>query len=134
MSMRARIAARIFGALTSVAVAFQIALALGAPWGEFTMGGAFPGRLPTQMRVAATVSALLLTAFGVIVAVRAGLWLPSWRRHSRWMMWIVVAYSLIGVVLNAITPSARERALWLPVAITLAICAILVASSEQPSP
>ncbi|MDB4887018.1 MAG: hypothetical protein JWN79_2456, partial [Gemmatimonadetes bacterium] len=38
--MRASVAARIFLVLTAVVVAFQLALAAGAPWGDLTMGGA----------------------------------------------------------------------------------------------
>ncbi len=40
---------------------------------------------------------------------------------------MVVAYTLVGVVLNAVTPSPRERLLWLPVACLLAVCALVVA-------
>ena len=37
-------AAYIFCALTAVTIAFQLALALGAPPGEMAMGGKYPGR------------------------------------------------------------------------------------------
>lgn len=33
--------------------AFQLALALGAPWGTYVMGGTFPGSFPPAMRAAA---------------------------------------------------------------------------------
>ena len=124
---RATIAARVFLVLTGVVVAFQLALVAGAPWGELTMGGAFPGRLPPRMRFAALGSAVLLAAFGAIVAARAGLALPGWERASRRLIWAVVAYAVVGVVLNAATPSAGERAVWLPVALVLAACALVVA-------
>jgi hypothetical protein len=132
-SMRPRLAAKIFIALTTVVVAFQLALAAGAPWGELTMGGAFPGRLPLRMRLAAVGSAVLLGGFGLVVAARAGLALPRWRRPAGRLIWVVVAYTVVGVGLNAATPSARERVLWLPVALVLAACALLVArSSPEP--
>src|SRR6476469_3038747 len=108
-----------FLALICVVVAFQLALAGGAPWGELTMGGAVRGQLPPRMRAMAFGSAVLLTGFGVIVAARAHLAFPRWRRASRWLIWVVTAYSFVGVALNARTPSPRERALWLPVAIVL---------------
>jgi hypothetical protein len=115
-SMRPRLAAKIFIALTTVVVAFQLALAAGAPWGELTMG-----------------SAVLLGGFGLVVAARAGLALPRWRRPAGRLIWVVVAYTVVGVGLNAATPSARERVLWLPVALVLAACALLVArSSPEP--
>lgn len=122
-----RIAARIYVAVTGVVVLFQLALAVGAPWGELTMGGAFRGQLPPQMRAAAVGSAVLLSAFCVIVASRAGLAFARWRRASRRLIWLVVAYAVVGVALNALTPSPRERALWLPVTVVLAVCAVLVA-------
>lgn len=112
---------------TAAPSAFQLALVAGAPWGELTMGGAFPGQLPPRMRVAAFGSACLLVAFGAIVAARAGLAFPRWRRASQWLIWLVVAYAVVGVVLHVVTPSARERAVWLPVVLGLAVCALVVA-------
>lgn len=38
-----RKAAFLYAIITLAIVAFQIALAAGAPWGAFAMGGAFPG-------------------------------------------------------------------------------------------
>lgn len=131
--MRVALAARIYLALSAVAVLFQCALATGAPWGELTMGGEFPGRLPPRMRLAAVGSAVLLIAFGAVVAARAGLALHQWRRAAGWLIWLVVAYSAVGVVLNAVTPSSRERALWLPVTVVLAVCATIVACSDAPA-
>jgi hypothetical protein len=127
---RATIAAKLFLVLTVVVVAFQLALVAGAPWGELTMGGAFPGQLPPRMRVAALGSAVLLAAFGAIVAARVGLALPRWRPASFRLIWVVVAYSVVGVVLNAATPSAMERTVWLPVATVLAACALVIARAR----
>ena len=125
--MSATYAARTFLALTAVVVAFQLALVAGAPWGELTMGGAYPGQLPLPMRAVAVASAALLAGCGAVVTARAGLALPRWRPAARGLIWVVVAYMLVGVVLNAMTPSPRERALWLPVAAVLAVCALVVA-------
>lgn len=120
-------AGKIYLALSAIAIAFQLALALGAPWGQLTMWGAYPNTLPAHMRIAAAGSVLLLLGFAAIVAARAGLALPAWRRASRWLIWIVVAYMLAGTVLNAVTPSPGERAIWLPVALVLLACAARVA-------
>lgn len=125
--MPAIFAACAFLTLTAVVVAFQLALASGAPWGELTMGGAYPGRLPPRMRAAAVGSALLLAMLGAVVAARSGLALALWQPAARWWIWLVVAYTFVGVALNAATPSARERAIWLPVTIVLAVCALVVA-------
>jgi hypothetical protein len=132
--MRATLAAKIFLALAAIVVAFQVALVAGAPWGELTMGGGYPGRLPPRMRIAALGSAVLLVAFGAIVAARSALAFHRWYRASRWLMWVVVAYTIIGVALNAMTRSVRERAVWLPVAVALAASALVVALSSRPGP
>jgi hypothetical protein len=129
--MRPVLAARLFGALVLLVAAFQLALAAGAPWGALAMGGQFPGRLPAAARAAAVVQAAMLLLFGAIVAARAGLALARWRRASRKLVWVVVAYTVVGVVLNAITPSPKERALWLPVTLVLCACAVAVARERR---
>jgi hypothetical protein len=121
------VAAIIFSVVTAGAVAFQIALALGAPWGSYAMGGKFPGRFPPPMRVAAVVQGLLLGVMAAIVVSRAGLALPQWAQVSGWLIWIVVAFSVISLVLNSITPSAGERRIWVPVALVVFACSLTVA-------
>jgi hypothetical protein len=108
-------------------IAFQIALALGAPWGSYAMGGVFPGRFPTRMRIAALVQAALLAVTGAIVLSRAGLILPAWSDPARSLIWAVVAVALAALVLNAISRSAGERRIWVPVALVMLICSLAVA-------
>jgi uncharacterized membrane protein YhaH (DUF805 family) len=118
----------VFGALA--AAAFQVALAAGAPWGELTMGGAFGGRLPIERRIVAALSAITLLGFAALVTARAGLALRRWHAASRRLIWVVVAYSATGVILNAATPSPRERALWLPVAVVMLVSSVVVGRSN----
>ncbi len=108
-------------------IAFQLALALGAPWGSYAMGGAFPGRFPMRMRSAAVVQAALLAFTVPIVLSRAGLVLPVWAEASGWLVWVVVAVAVVALVLNAITPSAGERRIWVPVALVMLLSSLLVA-------
>lgn len=128
--MKARTAAKIFIALGVVVIAFQIALAAGAPWGVLTMAGAYPGQLPAPMRAAAIGSAVLMVVLSAVVAARADVALPQWRRASRRLIWVVVAYTLVGVGLHVVTPSPLERMVWLPVLLVLAACALVVARSR----
>lgn len=123
-------AARLFILLTAGAVLFQIALVFGLPWGELAWGGAHVGTLPDHLRAASVISALVLTMFGLIVSVRAGLILSGWMRIARKLVWVVVVYAGLGVIANAITPSAWERIIWLPVCIALLISSIVVARSR----
>jgi hypothetical protein len=48
-----QLAAIVYTLATAVVVGFRLALAAGAPWGEYAMGGRFPGRFPPAMRAAA---------------------------------------------------------------------------------
>jgi hypothetical protein len=103
-----------------------------APWGAYAMGGAFPGQFPLELRVAAVVQAVILALLALVVLARAGIALPQWSRASRWLIWVVLALSTISLVLNIITPSADERAIWAPVALVMLICSVVVAVSKTP--
>lgn len=130
-----KVAALSYAIVSAGVVGFQIALALGAPWGSYAMGGAFPGQFPPALRVAAVFQAALLAGFAAVVLARAGLILPKWFRASRWLVWVVIAFAVIGLVLNLITPSAGERAIWAPVALLLlisSVAATLTSPSEFP--
>ena len=108
-------------------VAFQLALALGAPWGAYAMGGAFPGRMPPPLRVAALIQAVLLAALAVIVLAAAGLLDVPLIDDLPWLIWVPVVVSGLAVVLNASTRSTGERRFWLPVAVVLLACSLGVA-------
>lgn len=130
-----RTSALLYAIISGVVVAFQIALAAGAPWGEYAMGGAFPGQFPPVLRIAALIQATLLVGMAVIVLARAE-FLAVWSRASRWLIWIVVGFSALSFVLNLITPSAGERAIWAPIAFLLLISSAVVAltnSSARPA-
>ena len=114
-------AAYLFSVLIAFVVAFQLALALGAPWGDMAMGGKFPGRLPPRMRIAALVQIVVLVFIALIVLTRAGVILDEFSSLSKSVIWAVVVFSLIGAVLNTITPSKKERMLWAPVSLVLLI-------------
>ena len=126
-----RIAAYIYGLVSLGIIAFQLALAAGAPWGEFAMGGAYPGQFPPQLRIAAVVQAVILALLALVVFARARVALPGWLHSSRRLIWVVVAFSTVSLILNSITPSPRERAIWAPVALVMVICSVTVARSKQ---
>ncbi len=120
------LAAITYAIVVAGVIAFQMALALGAPWGAYAMGGAFPGRFPMRLRVAAVVQAALLALTVPIVLSRARLVLPAWSEAAGWLIWGVVAIAAVAVVLNAITPSAGERRIWVPVALSMLLSSLLV--------
>jgi hypothetical protein len=127
----ARVAAIIYAIVTLGVVAFQIALAAGAPWGAHAMGGASPGQFPPALRVAAMSQAVLLAGMAAVILARAGLILPEWSQVSHWLVWIVVALTALSLALNLITPSAGERAIWAPTLTLLLISSLIVAFSSS---
>lgn len=116
-----RAAAYTYTALSIFVIAFQIALAAGAPWGEYAMGGEFPGELPTAMRVAAVLQACFIA------------WLARavWRGKSRWQIRTAVAISLLSLVMNSMTPSLKERNLWAPVALLMFLSSAIVLRKQK---
>ena len=120
-------AAILFALVALGVVVFQLALALGAPWGEYAMGGRYPGTLPRAMRVSAVGQAALVAALAVYVLSAAGLVLPTMARTLPGLIWVVVAFSALSLVLNVITPSAGERRIWVPVATEMLLTSLIVA-------
>lgn len=129
------LAALTFTTLSAVIILFQLALVSGAPWGHFAMGGKYPGVFPRPLRIAAIVQALVMAFVTLIVLTRSGTTLPapfntpSFVAFSNVAIWFVVVLSAVAAVLNTITPSKKERALWAPVAIVQLVCAVVVAIS-----
>jgi uncharacterized membrane protein SirB2 len=125
--MLSTISALTFSFLAAAVTAFQLALACGAPWGEFTLGGKYPGRLPKRMRLVPVLSGLLLIGFVVVILARAGLAFSGLAENSRALVWFVVAYCAVGVFANYFTPSRRERAVWFPVVLLMLMASAIVA-------
>ncbi|HYO44523.1 MAG TPA: hypothetical protein VES19_15095 [Candidatus Limnocylindrales bacterium] len=121
-------AAVIYALATLVVVAFQLALAAGAPWGAYAMGGTYPGRFPPPMRVAAVVQAGVLGLLALVVLDAAGLVALGWTAALPWLAWVPVVVSVLSAVMNAATRSRVERRLWLPIAIVMLLASIVVAA------
>ena len=123
----AAIFAVVYAAGTLLVVLFQLGVAAGKAWGEYTMGGRYPGRLPAVMRVAALVQALVLAALAGLVLDGAGLVDLGWADRTAWILWVPVVVSAIAFVLNASSRSELEKRLWVPVTIVLLGSSLAVA-------
>ena len=119
----------VFAVASVPLIAFQVALALGAQWGEYAMGGAYPGRFPQRLRIAAIVQAVLVAGLAIVVLSDGNVVWPELADGLPWLIWIPVAFSAVAAVLNAITRSAKERGIWLPVAIVMLASSLTVAFS-----
>lgn len=126
--MNESLAAIVFTVLTGIVMVFQGCLALGLPWGKASMGGKYPGKYPPRMKAVAVINILILGLFVAIVWSKANLLFPQLKSLSDIGIWFVVAFMLIGTVLNTITPSKIER-IWAPVALFQLITSLIMAIS-----
>ena len=113
--------------LAALAV-FQLALALGAPLGRFAWGGAHRV-LPTRLRIGSLVSIVIYAVIAVLALDRVGLVDVVPDGVSTVGMWIVFAYFVLGIPLNAMSRSRPERYTMTPVVTVLALLSLLVALS-----
>lgn len=108
-----------------ILVLFQIALALGAPWGEAAWGGRYKNKLPTNLRVASLLSAVSLLFMSVVVlSVAGGVELYP-ELFTTAIIWVMAVYFAIGVVMNALSRSKVER-IWAPYSAILSILCFLI--------
>lgn len=122
------VAALIQSVIALGVVGFQVALVAGAPWGEYAMGGQNKGTLPKSLRISSGASAIFMLAQSGHYLAQAGVLTPlldaTWNNVANWF-WF--AFTVIGLVLNIITRSRKERKLWVPVLLVSTICTLLVA-------
>lgn len=119
----------IYIALTILIVLFQFALVFGAPLGEYTMGGKFPGKLPVKMRIAAVIQIFILLLFVSVVIAKAGIALEQYHRIGRIAIWFVVAFFILGSIVNLSSPSRKEKLVMGPANIIALIITLLIAIS-----
>jgi hypothetical protein len=122
-------AAILFALAAGGAIAFQLGLAAGASWGSIAMGGRYPGSFPPRMRAAAVVQAAVLAFLLITVLSDARIALTFLSEALPWLVWLAVAFSGISLALNAMSSSARERQIWVPVAIVMLVSSLVVAIS-----
>lgn len=105
---------------------FQVALALGVPWGRAAWGGAHE-RLPTGLRIASAFAAIFWIAAAVAMLARAGHEVISLPSIGTWLPWTLFALLTLGTLMNLASRSRLERLVQTPIAASLAILCLLVA-------
>ncbi|MEN9607119.1 MAG: hypothetical protein RL605_947 [Actinomycetota bacterium] len=106
---------------------FQLALALGAPMGEYAWGGRNAGRLPLVWRLGSLASAGLALAISGHYASMIG-WLPSLLdAHGRaYVLWGLTAFTALTVLGNWASKSAAERKMFLPISASMLVANLLI--------
>lgn len=114
--------------LLPVVAVFQLALALGAPWGAAAWGGRHPGVLPRRLRIASGVAGVVVYPLTIVLVLHAAGWLTN-----AWLdglgslpMWFLAALLGLGALANFASRSPIER-IWGPVALAAAVCCGILA-------
>lgn len=121
------IAGLIFIVLIILLCVFQFALSFGAPLGHFAWGGKHRV-LPRKLRVSSALSVIIYVGMALVIASKAGLVevIPQ-GAFLTVLSWGIFAYLTLGVFMNAISRSKLERYTMTPVALILAVSALVVA-------
>ncbi len=104
---------------------FQISLILGAPFGEYAWGGQHKV-LPRSLRIGSFVSLFIYSFIGLITMNKVG-WSDLFNQTlvDNVFVGITVFFGL-GVILNGISRSKKERNLFTPVVFILFICCLII--------
>lgn len=97
---------------------FQLSLAAGAPWGRASYGGGHPGVLPGHLRAVSAGATLVYS--GLAWSVTSPRTSPTLRRG---LLTGVAGVMTLATVVNGISPSLLERAIWTPASALLALAA-----------
>ncbi|WP_030157458.1 hypothetical protein [Glycomyces sp. NRRL B-16210] len=108
--------------LLAALVVFQAMLALGAPIGHFSWGGAHRV-LPTRFRIGSALAIPIYVFIILLMLDKAAVVSPfgqaGWATVA---FWVVTVFFILNIPLNALSRSKHERALVTP---TVAVLAIL---------
>ena len=134
-STAARYSSAIGAVLLTGLVAFQIALAAGAPWGRAAYGGA-SAEPALELRVSSVFAAVLWSFVGLLLLNRGGHRVPGVlpQRAVPVAMWVAVGLLSVGLVMNIITPSQLERMIWAPVTFALLVATTATELSARKRP
>ena len=115
-----------------LAAALQLYWTLGGEWGLAAALGEEDVESTAGLRVASAVIALLLAVAAAGVLARVGLWrLPLPRRLLAVGPWLLAAALLLVAATNAVGRTSLERFGLAPLALALALLAVVVARSER---
>lgn len=129
-----QIVATVAAVLIGGVAIFQVALAVGAPYGDAVFGGKAPtnaGVLTRSFRVLAVVQATVLVLLAWILLARTELvGVSSFAASSlTWMTWVVFAFLVLNTAANFSAPHPIERWVMGPVTLVLSALTLLIALS-----
>lgn len=121
------VAAVVAAVLLGVVTAFQLALALGAPWGAAAWGGSYPGVLPGRLRLASGfVAVFFYPPITLLILDSGGVLDIGWNVGRLWL-WVLAGVFALSALANVASRSKVER-LWAPVSLAIAVCCAIIAT------
>jgi hypothetical protein len=122
-----QIAAIVAVVVLLVITTFQLALALGAPWGAAAWGGSHPGVLPGRLRVASAMVGLgVYPLIALLILATAGHVKVDIPGSGPTAMWVLTGFFILGGIANFASRSKVER-IWGPFTLVLAISTAVIA-------
>jgi hypothetical protein len=114
--------------ITLIVMVFQVALALGAPWGEYAYGGTKTGKLPTGFRINSVVAAVVMLAISGHYLAQLGVFEPILDTAENSVAnWVLVGFTGLSALANNATRSKKERIVWGIPTILMFLAALAVA-------
>jgi hypothetical protein len=103
---------------------FQLLLAAGLPLGHYAWGGAHQ-ILPRSLRIGSVVATFIYLAVAMGILEAATVIDLGVSEFPRVAVWVLAAFFGIGVVMNAISRSKKERRMAFVALALSALCAIV---------
>jgi hypothetical protein len=118
----------LFTIFSLIVVVFQWLLFFKKPWGEYTMGGIYPGVLPKPYRIAALIQSFLITFNIIVVLNHVDLVHFLSKSFTNGWLWVIMIMMGLSTGMNLVTKSHKERNLWAPIAFIVFVCSVLIYS------
>lgn len=104
---------------------FQVALIAGKPWGEYAWGG-YHKVLTKKLKIASAFSILIYFFIILIVLNYVGISSLLGESFADTAMKIITGYFFVGIFLNAISRSKKERTVMVPATLILFASSLLL--------
>lgn len=112
--------------MIAILIAFQAAIVIGAPLGQYAYGGRYKGKLPIKLRITSAFTVIVLLAMQGHLLAQAGVFTPLLQANLNEIAnYAIVAFFALGTLVNLASRSKAERNIWTPFSLISTILAVL---------